>query len=82
MSYDLIDVVPLRDVPVEHAADEVDALLAKDEGDAQVAIHNLVDAVEGVLLVDDGVEEDAQGPDVLLFTTVRFASQDLGGGVI
>lgn len=82
MSNDLIDVVPLRNVTVEHAANEVDALFAEDEGDAQVAIHNLVDAVEGVLLVDDGVEEDAQGPDVLLLTTVRFASQDLGGGVI
>lgn len=45
-------------------------------------VEDLVDVVEWVLLVDDGVEEDAQGPDVLLFAAVGLALQDLGGGVV
>lgn len=82
MLEDLGNVGALGDVTVEHAADQVDALGAHREGDAQVVVHDLVDAVEGVLLVDDGVEEDTQRPDVLLFAAIWLSSQDLGGGVI
>lgn len=52
---DLLDVVSLAHLAVEHATDQVDALLAHDVRDAEVAVHDLVDAVEGVLLVYDGV---------------------------
>jgi hypothetical protein len=45
-------------------------------------IHDLVDGVEWVLLVDDGVEQDTEGPDILLFAAVRQAAEDFGGGVI
>jgi hypothetical protein len=45
-------------------------------------IHDLVDRVEWVLLVDNGVEQDTEGPDVLLFATVGQATEDFGGGVI
>jgi hypothetical protein len=36
----------------------MDAILAHDIGDSEVAIHDLVDAVEWVLFVDDGIEQD------------------------
>lgn len=52
------DVVSLAHISVKHTPDEVDALFAHDEGDPQIAVHDLVDAVEGILLVDDGVEKD------------------------
>jgi hypothetical protein len=45
-------------------------------------IHDLVDGVEGVFFVDDGVEEDAEGPDVLFFATVGAAGEDFGGCVV
>jgi hypothetical protein len=45
-------------------------------------VHDLVDAIEGVFLVYDCVEQDTQGPDVLLFATVGGAGEDFGGGVI
>jgi hypothetical protein len=45
-------------------------------------VHDLVDAVEGVLLVDDGVEQNAQRPDVLLFTAVWLACEDFRRGVV
>jgi hypothetical protein len=82
MVQDLVDVVPVLDVPVEHAADEVDALVADGERHPQISIHDLVDAVEWVLLVDDGVEQDAQSPDILLFAAVWLACQDLRGRIV
>ena len=45
-------------------------------------VHDLVDAIEGVLLVDDGVEEDSESPDVLFFATVGFTGEDFGGSVV
>ena len=45
-------------------------------------VEDLVDAVKGVLLVDEGVEEDAEGPDVLLLAAVGFALEDFGRGVV
>jgi hypothetical protein len=82
MGQHLVNVVAVAHIPVEHAADEIDALLTHDERYAQVSIHNLVDAVKGVLLVDYGVEQDTQSPDVLLFTTIRLSSQDLWGSIV
>lgn len=78
----LADGDPLLYVSVQHQADKVDAFLAHDVRDAYVVIHNLIYAIEGVLLVDDCVEEDAEGPDVLLLAAVGFASEDFGRGVI
>ena len=45
-------------------------------------IEDLVDVVEWVFLVDDGVQQDAEGPDVLLCAAVGFSLEDFGGGVI
>jgi len=45
-------------------------------------IEDLVDIVEWVFLVDDGVQQDPEGPDVLLFPAVGFSLEDFGGGVI
>lgn len=78
----LPNVRALGHVAVQHAADEVDALGAHGKGNAQVQVHDLVDAVKGVLLVDDGVQENAQRPHVLRFAAIGLASQDFGGCVI
>jgi hypothetical protein len=45
-------------------------------------VHDFVNGIEGVFFVDDGVEEDAKGPDVLFFTAVGFAGQDFGSGIV
>jgi hypothetical protein len=45
-------------------------------------IHNLIDAVEWVFLVNDCVEQDAKGPDVLFFAAVGMAGEDFRGCVI
>ena len=45
-------------------------------------VEDLVDAVEGILLVDECVEQDAERPDVLLLALVALALQDFGSGII
>ena len=45
-------------------------------------IHDLVDRVERVFLVDDGIQQDAQSPDILLFAAVGTACKDFGGSVV
>ena len=45
-------------------------------------IQYFVDTVEGIFLVDERVEEDAEGPDVLFFAAVGFALEDFGCRVI
>lgn len=82
MLNDLLYRVPRLAVAVQHAAYEIDAVVAHDEGDPQVAVHDLVDAVERVLLVYNRVQQDAQGPDVLLFAAVWFPGQDFWCSVI
>lgn len=61
-------------VAIEHGADEVNAVLRKrKEGDAEWVVKDLVDVVEGILFVDDRVEENTQSPDILFLATIRPA---------
>jgi hypothetical protein len=55
MLQDLTDRDPLFDIAIEHHAYQINALLTHDPGDAQIVVHNLVDTIERILLVDDGV---------------------------
>jgi hypothetical protein len=73
---------PLIDIPIQHQPNQIDALFAHDIRHAQVVIHNLIDTVEGVLFVDDSVEQDAKSPDVLLLAAVGLAGEDFRGSVI
>lgn len=82
MVQNLTDRNPLLDIPIKHQAYKVDALLAHDPRHSEVVIHDLVYTIERVLFVNDGVEQDAQGPDVLLLTAVSAAREDFGGGVV
>jgi hypothetical protein len=78
----LTDSNALINVTVEHQPDQINRRIAHDVGNAQVVIHDLVDTVKGVLLVDDGVKEDAESPYVLLLAAVRLAGEDFGSCVI
>lgn len=61
-------------IAIEHFADEVDAIFReRKEGDSERMVKNLVNVVEGVLFVDNGVKEDSQSPDVLLLASIRPA---------
>lgn len=73
MIQDLCDGVTLIHFAVEHRLDQIDRRLAHDPRNAQLVVHDLVDAVEGILLVDERVEKDPKGPHVLLPATIRFA---------
>lgn len=78
----LRNIITLREVAVEHTADEINTLVADCVGNPQITVHDLIDAVKRVLLVDDGVEKNTKGPNVLFLATIRFACQDFGGRII
>jgi hypothetical protein len=77
------DCEAIVDVAIEHCPDEVNACFReRKEGDAEWVVEDFVDVVEGVLLVDNGIQENAQGPDVLFLASVRPALENFGGGVV
>lgn len=82
MLQNLVDIVSLFDVAIQHATDEVDTLIADCVRHTQVAIHDLINTVERIFLVDDGVEQDSESPYVLLFAIIRFAGKDFRCGVV
>lgn len=45
-------------------------------------IHNLVDAVKGIFFVNEGIEENAEGPDVLFFAAVGLPLKNFRGRVV
>jgi len=45
-------------------------------------VHNLIDAVEGILFVEDSVEEDAERPDVLSRAGVGVTCKDFRSSII
>lgn len=69
----LLDSSSRAHVPIQHLPYKIDARLAHHIWDPQIAIHDLIDTVEWVFLVDDSVKEDTEGPDILLFAVVGFA---------
>ena len=83
MFHHLSDSQPLVNITIQHLADQIDAVFGeRDEGDSEWMVENLVDVVERVFLVDDRVEKNPKGPDVLLFASIGLALKDFGGSVI
>lgn len=78
----LADSNSLLNVAVQHQPYKINALLRHNPRHPKIMVHDLVDTVEGVFFVDDSVEQDAEGPDILFFATVGTASEDFGGCVI
>lgn len=58
-------------ISIEHLSDEIQVVVAHDIRYSQVVVHNLVDAIERIFFVHDGVQEDSESPDVLLFASIR-----------
>lgn len=72
----------LIDIAVQHSPDQFDASLADHVRHTQIMVHNLIDAVERILLVQDSIQQDAQGPDILTWTHVRFTGEDFWSCII
>jgi hypothetical protein len=74
MLEDLLNCDSRVDVSVEHRTDQVNAIIAHHIRNAEIPIHDFIDAVERVLFVDDSVEENSESPNILLFASIRFSS--------
>lgn len=73
---------PLIHITIQHPSDQINTILRNHKRHAQIMVHDLVNAVEGVLLVEDGVEQDTEGPDVLFEAVVGRAGEDFGRCVV
>lgn len=83
MLEDFSDGQTVVNITVQHFADQVDAGFREgEEGNAEGMVEDLIDVVEWVLLVDNRVQQDAEGPDVLFLAAVGLALEDFGGSVI
>ena len=51
MLHHLRDRMPLIDLPVQHCFDKINAGLAHDPRNAELVVHDLVDAVKGVFFI-------------------------------
>lgn len=79
---DLVNIVSLGYVSIQHAPDEINTFIADGVRYPQITIHYLVDTVKWVLLVDDRIQQDSQCPDILLFATIGSARKDFRGCII
>lgn len=70
------------DIAIEHQANQVQILFGHDIRYSQVVVHDLINAIEGILLVHNGVEKDSESPDVLLFAAIRLTGKNLWSSVI
>lgn len=82
MFYHLFNIISVLDISIEHAANQIDTLVTHCERDTQIPVHDFIDAVERVLFVNDGVQEDAQCPDILFLASIRSTSQHFGSSII
>lgn len=69
-----LDRNPTVNIAIQHCANEVNAVFTHEIWNPEIAIHNFIDTVEWILLIDDGIEKDTEGPNILLFATVGFPS--------
>jgi hypothetical protein len=73
----------LVNIAIQHLADKVNACFGeRDKRHAERVVEDFFNVVEWVFLVDDRVEENAQGPHILLFASVGFALKDFGCCVV
>jgi hypothetical protein len=81
-----VNLYPLLDLAIQHLLDQVETsiLLAVEgrERHPQRVVQDLVNVVEGVLFVHNGVEQNPKSPHILLFPAIRFALKHLGRRVI
>lgn len=73
MFHNLTNCKTLIDIPVQHRLDQVDARFTHDPRDSELVVHYFINAVEGVLLIDEGVKQDPERPDILFFAAVGFS---------
>jgi hypothetical protein len=74
---------PLIHIPIQHLLNEVNAVLReRHERYPQRVIQYLINVVERILLVDDRIQKDPKGPDVLFLAAVGFALKNFGRGIV
>jgi hypothetical protein len=83
MLHNFRDRQAVVNIPIKHLSDQIDAFLRKrQEWYPERVVQDLIDVVKWVFFVDDGVEKDTKGPNILLLASVRLALQYFRGSVV
>lgn len=83
MFNDLGNGQPFIHVPIEHFANQIDTVLReRQKRYPQWMVHDFVDIIKGVFLIDHRVQKNSKSPDVLLFTSVWSALKNFRSGVV
>lgn len=82
MLLNLADCQPPVNIAVQHRFNKINIIFAQNPGYAQFMVEDLIDAIEWVLFIDEGVEQDTECPYVLFLSTVGFALEDFGRCII
>lgn len=82
MLHNLRNRVPLVDVPIEHGFDQIDGRVTHNPRNAELVVHDFVDAVKGVFFVYESVQQDTERPHILFSATVGFTLQHLGRCIV
>lgn len=83
MTHNFTDCQPVVDISIKHPSDKVDAIFReRQERNPKRMVQDFIDIVEWVFLVDDSIEKNAKGPNILLLAPVRFALEDFRSSII
>lgn len=82
MLHNLRDRVSLVDVPIEHGFDQIDGCVTHNPRDAELVVHDFVDAVKRVFFVDESVQQNTERPHILFSAPVGFTLQHLGRCIV
>jgi hypothetical protein len=83
MLHNFRDRQAVVNIPIKHLPDQINAFLReRQEWYPERMVQDLIDVVEWVLFVDDGVEKDTERPNILLLASVRLALQYFRGGIV
>jgi hypothetical protein len=83
MLHNFRDRQAVVNIPIKHLSDQINAFLReRQEWYPERMVQDLIDVVEWVFFVDDGVEKDTESPNILLLASVRLALQYFRGGIV
>lgn len=77
MLHNFRDGQAVINISIQHPSNKVYTVFReRQEGNSKGMIEDFIDIVERILFVNNRIEKDSQGPDILLFPSVRFALKD------
>jgi hypothetical protein len=83
MLHNFCDRQAVVNIAIKHLFDQINAVLReRQKWYSERMVQDLIDVVEWVFFVDDGVEKNTECPNILLLASVRLALQYFRGSIV